>query len=149
MFRFELETVLSLKEKFEDSKKRELGVATVQEEKLQVEKQTLLTKKSYVYDAIKEASSECLDINSIKLFNRYSSVLNEEIQKKEVEILNAKKVVEEKRRQLFEAVKERKILENLKEIKFEQYREEANRAENQILDEIVSYKYGVVKRGDH
>ena len=51
--------------------------------------------------------------------------------------------------EFIEAVKDGEyILENLKEIKLEQFKGEEIKAQNQIVYEIVSYKYGAVKRSE-
>ena len=56
-------------------------------------------------------------------------------------INKAKEIVEEKRLALLEAMKERKVLETLKEKEKENYFKEELKNEQKIIDEIVSYKY--------
>lgn len=148
MFRFELQPVLALKEKLEDNKKRELGLANTKQEKLVREKNTLISLHNEAYDEIRKQYTEGINVSDLKQFNYYTAHLNKQIEKKELEIVKATKEVQEKRNELLEAVKQRKILENLKEIKFEQFKDEEIKAENQIVDEIVSYKYGAVKRSE-
>lgn len=148
MFRFELQPVLALKEKLEDHKKRELGVANTHKERLEGEKNTLIGLHDDAYNEIRRQYQEGMNVSQLKQFNYYTAHLNKRIEKKELEIVKATKEVHQKRNELLEAVKQRKILENLKEIKFEQFKGEEIRAENQIVDEIVSYKYGAVKRSE-
>lgn len=148
MFKFELQPVLALKEKLEDNKKRELGLANTKHEQLVDEKSILAALHNEAYNEIRRQCDGGLNISSLKQFNYYTARLNKQIEKKELEIVKAKKEVNEKRDELLEAVKQRKILENLKEIRFEQFKDEEVRAENQIVDEIVSYKYGAVKRSE-
>lgn len=148
MFKFELQPVLALKEKLEDHKKRELGIANTKQEKLVNEKALLMSLHDGAYDEIRKQNAEKIDVNTLKQFNYYTAHLNKVIEKKDLEIVKATQEVHEKRNELLEAVKQRKILENLKEIKFEQFRDEELKAENQIVDEIVSYKYGAVKRSE-
>lgn len=148
MFRFELQPVLALKEKLEDHKKRELGVANTHKERLEGEKNTLIELHDDAYNEIRRQYQEGMNVSQLKQFNYYTAHLNKRIEKKELEIVKATKEVHQKRNELLEAVKQRKILENLKEIKFEQFKDEEIRAENQIVDEIVSYKYGAVKRSE-
>lgn len=148
MFRFELQPVLALKEKLEDHKKRELGVANTHKERLEGEKNTLIGLHDEAYNEIRRQYQEGMNVSQLKQFNYYTAHLNKRIEKKELEIVKATKEVHQKRNELLEAVKQRKILENLKEIKFEQFKGEEIRAENQIVDEIVSYKYGAVKRSE-
>ena len=148
MFRFELQPVLALKEKLEDNKKRELGLANTKHEKLIYEKDALNSLHDKAYDEIRSQCNTSININSLRQFNHYTAHLHHQMKQKDIEIVKAAKEVEEKRNELLEAVKQRKILDNLKEIKFEQFRDEEVKAENQIVDEIVSYKYGAVKRSE-
>lgn len=147
MFKFELNSVLSLKEKIEDVKKRELGHANTYKEELELQKQVLVNEHESVYDSIKKSSTQEVDIKAIKALNRYSSHISKQITDTEGHIESAQKVVDIKREELLNAMKERKILDNLKEIKLEQYIEESKKIEQLLVDEIVSYKYGAEGRG--
>jgi len=148
MFKFKLASVLSLKEKIEDSKKRELGTATLHKERLLSEKLELVEKKEEVLQEIKSHNSEIVDVKSIKAFNVYNIYMEEAIEIKNKEVQEAHKKVEEKREELLEAVKERKILDNLKDIQNEVFMEEEKREEQRILDDTVTYKYRKKGRSD-
>lgn len=142
MFKFKLEPVLSLKEKIEDSRKRELGIATIHKEALLNEKLQLMKKKDEAMDEIKTHNNSVVDVQSFKAFNQYSVYMDQAIKAKNKQVQEAQKKVEEKREELLEAVKERKILDNLKDIQNEVFIEEEKREEQRILDDIVTYKYG-------
>lgn len=142
MFKFKLEPVLSLKEKIEDSKKRELGVATMHKEVLLNEKLQLMKKKEEAIQAVKSHNSTVVDVQSLKAFNQYSVYMDQAIKAKNKQVQEAQNKVDEKREELLEAVKERKILDNLKDIQNEVFMEEEKREEQRILDDIVTYKYG-------
>lgn len=148
MFKFELESVRSLKEKLEDSKKRELGIANSKKEQLVNQKQLLLERQQNVFKEKQVSNMEKIDLQAMKILNNYALHIDKEIKHKENEITTAKKVVKQKQGELLEAMKERKILDNLKAIKREQHRVEEGRKEQQIIDEVVSYKYGAVKRSE-
>lgn len=146
MFKFKLEPVLSLKEKIEDSKKRELGVATMHKEVLLNEKLQLMKKKEEAIQAVKSHNSTVVDVQSLKAFNQYSVYMEQAIKAKNKQVQEAQNKVDEKREELLEAVKERKILDNLKDIQNEVFMEEEKREEQRILDDIVTYKYGKKER---
>lgn len=148
MFKFELNSVLSLKEKVEDIKKKELGTAYAYKEGLEQQKEMLVSEHHGVYHAIKKNTCEDFDINMVKGLNRYSLHIKEKIQEKENHIDEAEKRVVQKRDELLCAMKERKILENLREIKREHYLTEAKKTEQLLVDEMVSYKYGELRRRD-
>ncbi len=148
MFKFELSSVLSLKEKIEDTKKRELGIATKKKEELEQEKSNLIGQKHALHDEIKRSSAKEVDINAVKSLNCYTSYINKQIIQTEGHIVKVQKVVDKKREELLEAMKERKILDNLKELKLEQYTQEARKIEQILVDEVVSYKYGEARRSE-
>lgn len=142
MFKFKLASVLSLKEKVEESKKRELGVATLYKERLLHEKLQLIKKKEEALQGVKSHNSQFVDLQSMRAFNTYHTYIEHAIETKNKEVQVAQKKIEEKREALLDAVKERKILDNLKEIQNEVFMEEEKREEQRILDDIVTYKYG-------
>ena len=141
MFKYRLEPVLALKEKLEESKKRELGLAHQYHEKVKDEKEILVKEQERAYEEAKIKSNEKVNIQQLKQFNYYTHYMKKVINLKTEEVKLASREVQQKREELIEAVKERKILENLKEIHLEGYKEEEKRKENSIIDEIVTYKY--------
>lgn len=142
MFKFSLQPVLALKEKIEDSKKRELGIATMNQERIYQEKLVLEQKKEEALQQVRSQEKESMDVLSIRAFNQYNSYMNKVIHLKGEELREAQDRVDEKRQELLEAVKERKILDNLKAIHRESYEEEEKRDEQRILDDIVTYRFG-------
>lgn len=141
MFKYRLEPILTLKEKLEDSKKRELGLAYQSYEQVNAEKEELVKAKEQAYEEVKNQSHEKIDVQQLKQFRYYMHYMNQAIDLKTKEVERAANILEAKREALIAAVKERKILENLKDIHLEEYREEEKRKENSVLDEIVTYKY--------
>ncbi len=146
MFKFSLEPVLALKEKVEDSKKRELGVATTHQEKIYQEKLLLEKKKDEALSEARFIEKQFVDVSAIKAFNQYNHYISQTIEAKEKQLEEAKIKVEEKRNALLEAVKERKILDNLKAIHKEAFIEEEKRDEQRITDDIVTYRFGRKER---
>lgn len=146
MFKFTLEPVLALKEKIEDSKKRELGVATMHQERIHQEKQFLEKKKEEALIEAQMKENQFVDLSAVKAFNHYHQFISKTIQDKDKQLEEAKIKVEEKRHELLEAVKERKILDNLKEIHKEAFVEEEKRDEQRIMDDIVTYRFGRKER---
>lgn len=143
MFKFNLEPVLSLKQKIEDSKKRELGEATTYKERVDSEKQLLIQSKLEALSEAKNQGNSTISIASMKAFNQYSQYMDYAIEDKNKELIEAQKMVDEKRSALLEAVKDRKILDNLKAIQREIFNEEEKREEQRILDDMVTYRFGI------
>ena len=146
MFKFSLEPVLALKEKVEDSKKKELGEATMYQERIYQEKLILEKKKDEALIEARVGENQFVDVSAIKVFNYYNQFISQSIEAKGKELETAKMQVEEKRNELLEAVKERKILDNLKAIHKEVFIEEEKRDEQRIMDDIVTYRFGRKER---
>lgn len=142
MFKFKLASVLSLREKMEDSKKRELGLAVMLAEQVREEKRQLELSKEACINEAKNENMGMVNVQYFRAFNQYSQRLDQEIEKKGIALSEAEQNVADKREALLEAVKQRKILDNLKAIEQEAYIEEEKREEQKILDDIVTYKYG-------
>lgn len=147
MFKFSLEPVLSLREKVEDNKKRELGEATQYQEKVYQEKLHLEQIKEEALNLTRKQSREAVNVLEIRTLNQYNSYMVKAVRNKEHELEEAKQVVNEKREALLEAVKDRKILDNLKAIHKENFEEEEKRAEQRILDDMVTYRFGNKGKG--
>lgn len=141
MFKFKLEPVLSLKEKVEENKKRELGIASRKQEVIQAQKRELECRRQ---EALKEVQTagQAVDVRNMRLFNAYHASVTQSIELKSREYNEAQKELEVKRKELLDAVQERKILDNLKSIHYETFLEEEKSTQQNILDEIVTYKYG-------
>lgn len=142
MFKFSLDPVLALREKIEDNKKRELGEATMYQDIVYQEKVMLEVLQEETLNLTRQQGVNQVDISSIKLLNQYNNYMIQVIEDKDKELERAKEQVESKRQELLEAVKDRKILENLRSIYKENYDEEEKRAEQRILDDIVTYRFG-------
>lgn len=142
MFKFKLASILSLREKMEESKKRELGAANLYKDQLQAEELDLIAKREEAVQVIKSHNTQSIDIRNLRAFNIYDGYMKQAIERKNNEVKKAEKQVEEKREALLEAVKDKKIIENLKEIHKELFIEEQKQSEQTIVDDLVTYKYG-------
>lgn len=143
MFKFRLEKILGLKEKIEEAKKNEYGKAKKKLDDAIAKKNALIAKKN---DLINEMKSFDGNIEALKKRNeyyKYIDYLKEVIAEMEIRIEMLRKEAEEKRHELEEAMKERKILDKYKEKEFDKYKKEELRIENGLVDELVSYKYSV------
>lgn len=142
MFKFKLETLLSLKEKIEEGKKRELGLQILQVEKIENEKKQLEDKRKRIRETTCNTGCFLVKGNLLKTANQFQYYLNEQISDKEKQFIVAQNQVILKREELLEAVNQRRMLENLKEIHKERFEEEEKKKEQQIVDELITYKYG-------
>lgn len=141
MFRFKLQSLVTLRENVEKSLKRELGVLNYQYQETEKRLQELQEAIKETCEALKKSTQGQVQISDIQHYRHY--LIRQQQQEKEVK--NALHLLEDKinlkKGELLEAVKERKILDNLKEMKKQEYIVEEKQQEQKIVDEIVSYKY--------
>lgn len=140
-FIFKMQGLLNIREKLEEQSKTEYGKAL---NKLEEEKNILINiqnEKSQSIKNLKKSINESVKPNYIKTINQYMVRLEKRQEEQMENIEKAKQFAEEKRQALLKAMKDRKILEALKEKEKEAYFKEELQKEQKIIDEIVSYKY--------
>ncbi|NLK96954.1 MAG: hypothetical protein GX272_02595, partial [Epulopiscium sp.] len=114
-FQFRMENILSLRQKLEDKKKQEYGDAN---RKLQIEnqkKQRLLDESAYVSKDLCDKMKEEIIPSQIISYNQYLKVLKRKTVEQDQVVRKAASFAEKKREELLDAVKQRKMLESLKE----------------------------------
>lgn len=139
-FIFRLQTLLKLKEQFEKNAKNELGVAIM---KLEEEKSKLKVIEDNIditTNDFREACSGVIRPEKIKELKTYLEHLQLAREKQKENVKKQQKNVDIIRERLVEIMRERKVLENLKEKDFQEYLKEEAKKEQQQVDELVSYK---------
>lgn len=140
-FKYELENVLNVREKQENIKQKEYAEAleVLKQEKI-IKKQIdqLLDHNTHIF---KSAISDQIDSKKIRLQQNYHMLLENKQTMAVKKVEKAKVKTEKQRRELLNAMKNKKTLEILKEKRFEQFLEEEKKDEQQMVDEIVSFSY--------
>lgn len=140
-FSFRLQSYLNLKEKLEEQKKLDYGRALA---KLETEKQKKLEMERIRDNNIisfKESIIKKIEPQTLQSYNNFIEIMKIKIRNQQTVIQNAEKNVELKRLALVEAIKDRKMLDTLKEKAHVEYMREEQINEQKIVDEIVSYQY--------
>jgi len=143
-FKFKMASLLNLKARMEEQKEQEFSKAM---KKLAEEKEKLAKHYADKHDAVqkfKGAASAKINPADFGMLNNFIEFMKKQIIIQQGVIIKAEQFVEQKRLELIEATKERKMLEKLKERAFEEYLEEEKKQEQKINDEIVSYKYSEI-----
>jgi flagellar FliJ protein len=140
-FVFKLQAVLNLKKQIEDSVKNELGKA-VQELKRQIKilEDIETEREEYIRD-VKSQFTSGTSVAKLKQYNLYISLLKEKMDHQKNNIKIAQQSVDNYREQLIIAVQERKMMEKLRENKYEEYLKEQQKEEQKLLDEIASFNH--------
>ena len=147
-FVFRLQSYLGVKEQLEEQKKNEYGEALRRVEVEKQKKRKLEQELSENVDSFKsalESAKAPIDPREIRRYNNRIELLKVWIIEQEERIKKAERFAEEKRLELVEAMKERKALETVKDRNYEEYLEEEKRAEQTVVDGIVSYQYASVE----
>ncbi len=137
---FKLEQVLVYRGEIEKVCKQEFAAAKQGLEKAHDE---LLREEEYVNDLTHEFCNRQQELDCIDEMRMYSDFFarkREEIkfQKERVEQLD--RVMNERREVLLDATKDKKVLESLKQKKFDEFRQEMKQKESNFLDEISIQK---------
>lgn len=139
-FTFKLQPLLSVKSQQEDNQKNELAKAV---RKLEQEKAFLKKLETEEKELISDFNEKSRKSTVEKLieYNQYLSFLNTRIRKQKENVNCADRNVDKVREELIRIVKEKKILDKLKDRKYEQYLLDEQKAEQKLNDEIISYKH--------
>ena len=138
-FIFKLQTLLKVKIQMEDNLKNDLGKAIQKFEEEKAKLRRLEFEKSRYIMEFNEKSRKTTVNNLIK-FNNYISFLAVKILNQKENINLASRNVDKIREELIKIVKERKILDKLKEKKYGVFQKELLKDEQRLNDEIVSFK---------
>jgi len=141
VFRFNLQSVLEHRKSLEKNFQKELAVlkrVLLQERRkirnLQRGKQSFLRE-------LRERQKKSLSASEILLYVRFIEHLSSEIDKQKRKIFEVEKKCNQRREDLIEATKKRKILEVLKERGFEAYRYQMMKREQDFLNEVGIYRF--------
>lgn len=142
-YKFRLQTVLDIKEKKLEQKLLELArIADVLNKEVEIEKQLVneqntLQSKIVAISTI-DSPQSLLEIQNAR---HYWSTLGTKIANQKERIKNVKVFLQAKQTEVNEAVKEKKVLENLKEKEQEKFYKEFLAYERRELDEMATGRF--------
>ena len=99
-------------------------------------------------EQLKEQVSAVLDLFRIRQLEDGVENIKYNMNLQKIVIANQQKKVEQARKKLDEAMKERKTYEKLKENAFEVFKQEVNAEEQKEIDELVSFRFGNAKESE-
>ena len=136
-FKFELESLLSLRKYEQEQAQIELGKAVGAEAKIQYDLDTLAEQ----YAAVKKIGKGERDFAKIAEAQQFYSFVKVEQEKLLAQMAQAKIVTEEKRAAFNTAMQKTESLKKLRERKLEEHKTAAKKEESKFLDDISTYKY--------
>lgn len=140
-FNFRLESVLKLKTQIEDNAKNNLAQAT---QALERQKKYLNELESIKEETINSLNSQVdkgIPVYKVKDYNSFFALMKNKISNQKENVNNAQNDVDINREALIKAMQERKVLERLKEKKYEEFLKEQYKTEQLLIDELNSFKF--------
>ncbi len=147
-FIFKLENILSIKYKLEEQAKAEYSIEIHKLRVMQEELKRLKDRMMQYEYKLRDAVSGMLDIYNIKSLEDAVENIKYNIRLQMVVIKNQEIAVENARKKVDAAMKERKIFEKLKEKAFDKFKEEVNAQEQKEINELVSFKFGSTQESE-
>ncbi|MBQ9549763.1 MAG: flagellar FliJ family protein [Lachnospiraceae bacterium] len=141
-FKFRMQNILNLKEKLETQAEMRFAQQRMVLNEAERAKELLLERKAALEEEAKKLRKDSLDLLEIQNNDLSRRLCAEDIVRAEEKIKREKKVLELRRRELENVMKERKAQEKLREKAFERFLREEAAAESKSIDELTSYVYG-------
>lgn len=140
-YKFRLQTLLDQRQAKEDKLLRELGLIRQEE----VDAALQLSKLEERLQRAESAMINMLQNNAntleISRLDEYQKAIRDDIKLQELTIEAIRKKVEAKRNELVEAMKDRKVLEALRDKQEKEYIQQYLKAEQNEMDEMASVRY--------
>ncbi len=140
-FKFELQSVLDLKVFKEDLLRQDLA-KLLRELNSQEEKIAALEKEyADSKDRLKSDLLHNPDISKLSFYREYLSLVDKKIHDEKRICKVMQEVIDEKRKELEVALKEKKVMDKLKGKKFNAYKKEINIWEQKVLDDLCVQRF--------
>lgn len=136
-FKFELESLLSLRKYEQEQAQIELGKAVSAETKIQADLDTLAEQ----YATVKKLGEGERDFAKIAEAQQFYSFVKYQQEQLFAQMAQAKLVTEEKRAAFNAAMQKTESLKKLRERKLEDHKAAQKKEEAKFLDDISTYKY--------
>ena len=140
-FAYRMQSILDIKEKMEGQAKIAYGVANAKLMDEQGKLQQIMIRKAGYESQAKNLVNGTIDVPKIKECKRAVDTMKTMPRSQMMNVHAAERDVELARKQLNEAMVERKTHEKLKEKAFEEFKQELLHEESKEIDELVSYTY--------
>ncbi len=137
-----MQNILNLKEKLETQAEMRFAQQRMVLNEAERAKELLLERKAALEEEAKRLRKDSLDLLEIQNNDLSRRLCAEDIVRSEEKIKREKKILELRRRELENVMKERKAQEKLREKAFERFLREEAAAESKTIDELTSYTYG-------
>ncbi len=141
-FKFRMQNILNLKEKLETQAEMRFAEQKKALNEAVRAKDILLNRKAELEEEAKRLRTDELDLLEIQNNDLSRRLCDEDIVRADERIKREEHVLELRRQELENVMKERKAQEKLREHAFQRFLQEEAAAESKAIDELTSYQYG-------
>lgn len=141
MFRFRLEKVLDYRKRTEEDRQRKLAKSLNILDKDEKRLGSLHERHQRYQDDFNTVRSKGIWASMALVYTNFFTRSSNEIEQQGERVLKSRIEANKKRVSLIEATKEKKVLEKLRERKFDEYQEEETRLEERIIDDTATNAY--------
>lgn len=139
---FELHQVLTYRTDIEKMRMQEFAAAKQRYEEACTRLERILNELQVLNREYAERNGQFESIVELQLYNDFFAHKREEIRQQQVQIEQLNEALEERREEMVQATKDKKVLEALKDKKEEEFRKTQQQKERDFLDEISVQKKG-------
>ena len=142
MFKFKLQSVLDYRLNIEEKILNEFSELKRELDRLKAMLEELKSERESMVAGLRNMQSQTIKAHDISSILVYVDRLRESEKQQKQVIQQIMEAVDKKRQELVEAVKNRKIMENLKDKQKEEYIKDVNDTEQKDSDEMSVLKFG-------
>lgn len=141
-FIYKMQSLLNIKEKLEDQAKTAFGLAkaTLNEEEAHLAE--FVSRKNEYLEQKKQQMSSAINVHELNQLEHAVKSMEYRIAEQILVVRQAEKNVQLAQAKLENAMKERKIQEKLKEHALEDFLKEMEAADQQEINELVTFRFG-------
>lgn len=147
-FIYTMQNILSMKEKMEEQAKNDYNRKVMRLNREEEQLAEYRKKKATAETELRESMEVELNVQSIRKKNEAIEVFKFYVNHQVQIVKQWQEIVFKAREVLNEAMQERKMHEKLKEKAFNEFMMEENKKEQKEVDELVSYRFGIVRNED-
>ena len=141
-FIYKMQSLLNIKEKLEEQAKTAYGLAKAVLNEEEAKLAQLFAKKNQYIEEKRDGMSATINVHVLTQLEHAIKSMEYKIAEQVLVVRQAEKNVMLAQAKLENAMKERKIQEKLKEHALEQFKQEMEAAEQQEINELVTYRFG-------
>ncbi len=139
-FRFRYENILKMRLDLEDEIKSKLKKLNHELIELENQKTNLVNSYNHYKIEVSKMMERGLKGYEVQRINSFQTYYRNKIEEVELDIKHLQRRIEDVKVELMEAIKERKIMEKIKEKDFKLYLESVNAMEGKATEEVVNFQ---------